>query len=253
MADDPQGQAARLAKVERLLATLRSGRDGRDGRDGADGEPGPAGERGERGEPGRDGKSVDLKAVEELIRLAADERFAALQPPKDGRDGRDASQQDIATAVSLHAIAYPAPAGKDGAPGERGAPGLRGHKGDRGPQGERGPRGETGPRPDHEWDGTKLRLELPDGDWGKYVDLRGPRGHPGPPAIGGGNGEVVAPPFDLDTLPNGDPVITPSHVVVKQAGVWVKLSWGAFIDFLPQGPSSGDRWADDWADDWTAN
>lgn len=47
--------------------------------------------------------------------------------------------------------------------------------------------------PRHEWDGTKLRFEKAPGEWGEWVDLRGPRGYAGasigavlPKVIGGG-------------------------------------------------------------------
>lgn len=33
--------------------------------------------------------------------------------------------------------------------------------------------GKAGKMPDHEWDGTRIRFELPDGSWGDWVDLRG--------------------------------------------------------------------------------
>jgi hypothetical protein len=45
------------------------------------------------------------------------------------------------------------------------------------PKNEPGPEGPPGPKgdkPDHKWDGTKLRFEKPDGEWGEEVDLRGP-------------------------------------------------------------------------------
>lgn len=38
---------------------------------------------------------------------------------------------------------------------------------------------EEGHTPKHEWDGTKLRFEKPDGTWGKWVDLQGKPGKPG--------------------------------------------------------------------------
>lgn len=92
---------------------------------------------------------------------------------RDGRDGRD---------------------GKDGAPGRRGAPGrdgkdgARGRDGDPGQKGDPGPRGPIGPMPAHRWiDGTKLQIEqAPGGEWGKAVDLQGPKGDPGRDGIGGG-------------------------------------------------------------------
>jgi hypothetical protein len=66
--------------------------------------------------------------------------------------------------------------------GKDGAPGLDGKDGDRGP---RGPEGPIGPAPEHEWDGTKLRFEQPDGAWGKAVDLKGEKGEPGRDGVGG--------------------------------------------------------------------
>lgn len=50
--------------------------------------------------------------------------------------------------------------------------------------------GERGPMPDHEWKGTSLRFQKPDGTWGKFVDLRGPTGARGLSGGGGGVGIV---------------------------------------------------------------
>lgn len=38
-----------------------------------------------------------------------------------------------------------------------------------------------GPKPNHQWSGTSLRFERPDGSWGPYVNLRGPQGIKGDP------------------------------------------------------------------------
>lgn len=89
------------------------------------------------------------------------------------------------------------PAGEQGPRGPMGPPGPEGPRGPRGVQGDDGP---MGPMPDHQWSGTAIRFQEPDGDWGKYVDLRGPvgphgqsgaggagpPGPPGPPGPGGG-------------------------------------------------------------------
>ena len=86
--------------------------------------------------------------------------------------------------------------GRTGAPGPAGEPGLEGSRGvdgERGPAGPRGPvgppgkdgaDGERGPIPDHQWKGTRLRFQKPDGGWGKYTELKGERGPAG--ATGGG-------------------------------------------------------------------
>jgi hypothetical protein len=65
---------------------------------------------------------------------------------------------------------------------EAGPPGPPGPRGPQGPKGEPGPAGEdgeSGPKPAHEWDGTKLSFEEPDGTMGEKVDLRGPAGKDG--------------------------------------------------------------------------
>lgn len=71
-------------------------------------------------------------------------------------------------------------------------------KGDQGPKGERGPpgpKGDRGPAPDHEWRGTELRFMHPDGEWGRFIDLKGDKGDPGK----AGNTAVVgAGPVTLD-------------------------------------------------------
>jgi hypothetical protein len=72
--------------------------------------------------------------------------------------------------------------GEKGNTGAKGEPGQPGQKGDAGPkgnpglQGEKGNTGDVGPAPKHEWCGTKLRFEKPDGTWGKLVDLKGDKG-----------------------------------------------------------------------------
>lgn len=71
------------------------------------------------------------------------------------------------------------PAGGPGAVGADGQPGPVGPQGPKGDQGERGPQGPKGDKPDHEWVGTGLRFEKPDGTWGQAVDLRGQRGSRG--------------------------------------------------------------------------
>lgn len=43
----------------------------------------------------------------------------------------------------------------------------------------------AGEAPAHEWDGTRLRFEQPDGSWGPWVDLQGPKGRQGATTGGG--------------------------------------------------------------------
>jgi hypothetical protein len=71
---------------------------------------------------------------------AAVTTFLTLNPPKDGAD---ATPEMVAQAVDVWLSANPP------APGQK------------------------GDMPDHQWDGTRIRFEKPDGSWGEWVDLRG--------------------------------------------------------------------------------
>lgn len=61
-----------------------------------------------------------------------------------------------------------------------------------GPRGPAGPPGPIGPMPQHEWRGTELRFEIKPGEWGDFVDLRGPAG-PGGGGGGGGSSSETGP------------------------------------------------------------
>ena len=69
--------------------------------------------------------------------------------------------------------------GAQGEKGDVGKDGEPGRQGPRGPQGPQGPKGDVGPAPAHEWRGKELRFENPDGTWGPYTDLQGPKGDNG--------------------------------------------------------------------------
>jgi hypothetical protein len=45
-----------------------------------------------------------------------------------------------------------------------------------GAKGETGDTGPTGPMPDHQWSGTSLQFEVPEGGYGDLVDLKGDKG-----------------------------------------------------------------------------
>lgn len=113
-------------------------------------------------------------------------------PGADGKDGRD---------------------GKDGKAGKDGKPGADGK------DGKDGVDGVDGKSPAHQWDGTSLRFRKPDGKWGKYTDLQGPRGQRGSNGSGGGTGEV----FNPSLLPAADDVL-PDEFMVFQGGKWVRAS-----------------------------
>ena len=107
----------------------------------------------------------------------------------------------------------------------------------KGDKGDKGEKGDPGAPPEHEWKDTRLRFKRPDGKWGKFVDLRGHAGPPGPTGRsgGGGFGRITVNPFD--SLPSGDSS-EPSGLIVSQGGVFKHLSWSAFIEML--GAANGE-------------
>lgn len=111
----------------------------------------------------------------------------------------------------------------------------QGPVGPQGPQGEQGPPGEIGPAPEHQWRGTELRFQNPDGSWGPWVDLqgedgkdgkagprgpRGPQGIPGDPGTGGGGS------FEVERI--ADVMISAGKAVFASSPTNVDLS-DAFV------------------------
>ena len=126
-----------------------------------------------------------------------------------GKDGADGAEGPIG------------PAGADGAEGAAGKDGKKG------PKGDKGATGPIGPMPKHKWEGTKLRFEKPDGDWGKPVDLKGEPG-----AAGGGN---VAPLFSSGFNPSALDAATdtvPEEFIVRQSGTWVRATYEQMATWL---------------------
>lgn len=83
---------------------------------------------------------------------------------------RDAEGNVLAEPVNLK--------GERGAPGEKGDPGEKGEKGDPGQDGMDGANGADGmdgapgQMPGHQWEGTALQFQNPDGTWGNSVELK---------------------------------------------------------------------------------
>lgn len=94
------------------------------------------------------------------------------------------------------------PMGIQGVPGEKGDS-IIGPKGDKGDFviGKIGPRGPQGLPPKHEWMGTSLRFENPDGTWSKWIDLKGSTGASyagggGVPSLTAGTGIILTATSD---------------------------------------------------------
>lgn len=70
-------------------------------------------------------------------------------------------------------------------------------KGEPGPIGLTGPRGAqgpVGPAPAHEWNGTQIRFQNPDGSWGQWINLQGGTGGTGTGIPGPAGPQGVAGP-----------------------------------------------------------
>jgi hypothetical protein len=119
---------------------------------GDKGEKGDKGDKGDQGDAGKDGADG-----------IAGERGTDGVDGKDGKDGVDG-----ADGID----------GKDGKNGQDGKDGQDGKNGIDGKDGIDGLsiKGDKGDKPNHEWKGTKLRFELPNGEWGKSIDLAGKDG-----------------------------------------------------------------------------
>lgn len=171
-------------------------------RDGKDGIPGTHGKDGRDGEQGPIGPMPEHEWIGTSLRFQEPDGewgdFVDLEGPKgeDGKDGRDGTD------------------GKDGRDGRDGADGERGPRGSSGTDGEDG---AMGPMPDHQWQGTRLRFEEPNGDWGKFVDLKGDKGDRGSPGGSGAPGPQ-GPKGDPGSVGNleADPGI---HLETDSSGV----------------------------------
>lgn len=137
---------------------------------GARGLRGSKGKQGEYGKPGSIGPigPIGLKGLRGV-------------PGKPGIDGK----QGVEGERGYNGFqGVPGKTGDRGFPGKCGEQGLRGlgqvgprgAKGEKGKEGEKGPDGIMGAMPKHQWQQTKLRFQLSDKEWGKWVDLKGESG-----------------------------------------------------------------------------
>lgn len=88
-----------------------------------------------------------------------------------------------------------------------------------GPRKKLGPPGPKGDIPDHQWSGPRLRFQNPDGTWGDYENLKGPRGEPG---VDGKNGLSGANGQNGIGVPPGG---TADQVLTKIDGTNYNTEW----------------------------
>lgn len=87
-----------------------------------------------------------------------------------GRRGRRGAKGDNGL------VGPPGPQGDEGPLGPLGNVGRQGAQGPVGPPGVKGDDGPPGPVPRHKWEGTRLSFEMPNGHFGRSVNLQGPGG-----------------------------------------------------------------------------
>ena len=157
---------------------------------------------------------VVLAAIAKQVRELRD-GFASLskQPGPRGEDG------GVGPRGATGEGGPAGPTGPRGAPGRDGSPGADGKDG---ADGERGP---VGPMPRHQWRGTNLRFEKPDGTWGKYTNLEGPAGKTGAgcgTVVVGGGGTGGLDPSTVQPTANvlpGDEMLILRGGVVYRVGI----------------------------------
>lgn len=103
----------------------------------------------------------------------------AIKNKINGKDGQQGEKGDPGALGITGPKGEPGNPGKDGKDGRPGRDGKDGLEGPVGPQGEPGIEGLDGKTPNHEWIGTAIRFENPDGSWGKSVNLQGTHGFDG--------------------------------------------------------------------------
>jgi len=144
-----------------------------------------------QGIKGEKGDSVDENEIASIV-------MGNINVPKDGKNGKDGEKGKIG------------PTGRTGSQGDRGIMGVQGVKGE---QGLEGIPGNPGITPKHEWKGTAVRFQEPDGAWGEWKNLMGMQGDRGYKG-GGGN---------LETFIGSEKVGSSQRLYFK-AGTGVTLS-----------------------------
>lgn len=89
--------------------------------------------------------------------------------------------------------------------------------------------------PDHQWKGTKLRFQKPDGDWGKFTDLKGDPGKAGASGGGFSMGTSAGAPLDPSTIPLADTLVPLDEMVIVRDGVLMRVRVALQAGDIPAG------------------
>jgi hypothetical protein len=102
--------------------------------------------------------------------------------------------------------------------------------------------GEIGPKPAHEWSGTSLRFENPDGTFGMFVNLKGETGDIGPQGPKGDAGQSIVVIAVLDSVEE-----LPAFSMTRSGDAYIVIDQDGKYDLYIH-TDSGTDW--DVIDDW---
>jgi hypothetical protein len=149
------------------------------GPQGPEGPQGPPGEPGAQGVPGPVGLTPAHEWLGTLLRFQNQDltwgNYTDLQGVQ-GVPGVQGEQGPQGVPGVQGAQGPQGPQGAQGPQGPQGVQGSQGPQGVQGPQGAQGLQGPMGLSPAHQWFGTLLRFQNPDGSWGNYTNVQGPQG-----------------------------------------------------------------------------
>lgn len=130
----------------------------------------------------------DVRALLEAAYAENPERFTGPKGEQGKRGPAPTVAQIAAAAHEWLAANAEALRGEDGkAPDTETLTALIEALIDADPERFRGLQGDIGAAPDHQWKGTKLRFQKPDGNWGRWVDLQGAAGVTRVVSVAGGS------------------------------------------------------------------
>jgi len=161
---------------------------------------------------------------------------------KSGEQGIQGTQGDTGSQGARGPYGAAGLAGKKGISGPDGRRGRVGRQGTEGPMGSPGPKGDKGDKgdpPEHQWEGSKLRFRMPNGTWGRFINLQGMTGGRGRAGQDGSGGFGVKEIWDEITLVGNDLIFRRNKigslgedVTVDLSGLSAGGSWGSISGTL---------------------
>jgi len=171
---NPDGSWGAYADLQGPQGT--QGPQGNQGPQGAQGVKGETGATGSQGIQGETGPAPDHQWSGTSLRVKNPNGTWGELTDLEGPQGNQGPQGERGIQGP---IGNTGAQGETGPQGPQGNQGVQGAKGDQGVQGPKGNTGASGPAAAHQWSGTSLRVQNPDGTWGTYKNLKGTTGDTG--------------------------------------------------------------------------